>query len=99
MMRWPGIIRLDAFQLRALKCSGLPLHFFFQSIDEFALLNDDFIHLVNLVFQMSDVGFEALQPFGQFFVHGSFPESSHITAIRQSILLLVPECADEELRR
>jgi hypothetical protein len=70
MVRWPGVIGLDAFQLDGFKHIRLALHLLFQKLDEFALVGHNLVQLLDLMFQMGDVGFEPFEPLESFFVHG-----------------------------
>ncbi len=62
MMRRPGVVRLDAFQLNGFQHVRLPLHLFFQKLDELALPGHDLVQLFDLMFQMGDAGFELFEP-------------------------------------
>ncbi len=70
-MRRFGDVRLDALQFQRLHGGGLPLDFFFQPLQQFALLNDHAVQLLDLMFEMREV---RLQPFGAsgiFVCHGT----------------------------
>ena len=60
-MRRLLVIRLDALQFHRLHGCGLPLDFFFQSLQQFALLEKHAVHLLDLMFEMREV---RLQPVG-----------------------------------
>jgi hypothetical protein len=70
MMRRPGVVGLDTFQLHGFEHARLALHLFFQKLDEPALAGHDLVQLLDLVFQMGDVGFEPVEPLQGFSVHG-----------------------------
>lgn len=69
MMRRLGIVRLDAFQLHRLHRSGLALDFLLQAFHQLALLDDDVVELLHLMFQVRDVGFELFKTLGNFVGH------------------------------
>jgi len=68
-MRRLLVVRLDAFQLQRFHRAGLPLDFLFQALQQFALLDDDAVQLLDLVFQVSDVRFKFFGAPGIFVCH------------------------------
>ena len=62
MVRRLGIGGLDAFQFHGFQHAGLALHLFFQELDEFALIGQHFIQLLDLVFEVGDMRFKLFHP-------------------------------------
>ena len=62
MMRRLGIGGLDAFQFHGFQHAGLALHLFFQELDEFALIGQHFVQLLDLVFKVGDVRLKLFHP-------------------------------------
>lgn len=69
MMRRPGVVGLDAFQFQGFQHAGLALHLLFQKLDELALSGHHFIQLLDLMFEMREVGFKFFNPPGYFICH------------------------------
>ena len=59
-------VGLDALQFHRLHRSGLALDFPFQTLQQFALLDDDAVQLLDLMFQVRKVGFKLVQAPGIF---------------------------------
>ena len=57
MMRGPGIVGLDVFQLHGLQHAGLALHLFFEKLDELVLAGHNLVQLLDLMFEVGDAGF------------------------------------------
>jgi hypothetical protein len=68
-MRRLGIVVLDAFQFQRLHRGRLPLNFLLQSLQPFALLDHDAVQLLDLMFEMGNVGFKFFNPLGRFICH------------------------------
>ena len=68
-MRRPGIVRLDALQLQRFHRARLALDVFFQAIQQLALLDDDGVQLLDLVFEVRDGGFKFFGAPGIFVCH------------------------------
>jgi hypothetical protein len=61
IMRRLGDVGLDALEFLRLQRGGLLLHFLLQPLDKPALLDDDAVELLDLMFEVRDVRFEPLQ--------------------------------------
>ncbi len=68
-MRWLRVVGFDAFQLQRLHGGGLSLDFFFQPLQQFALLDDDRIQLLDLVFKVGQVCLQLVHAPGIFVCH------------------------------
>jgi len=68
-MRWLLVVRLDAFQLQRFHRARLPLDIFFQALQQFALLDDDAVQLLDLMFEMREVGLQFFSASGIFVSH------------------------------
>ena len=64
------VVRLDTFQFQRLHGSGLALDFLFQPLQQFALLNDDGVQLLDLMFEVREVGLQFFGAPGIFVCHG-----------------------------
>lgn len=69
MMRRPGIIGLDAFQLHGFQHAGLALHLLFQKLDEPALPRHHFVQLLHLMFEVREVRLKFFDAPGHFICH------------------------------
>jgi hypothetical protein len=69
MMRWLGIVVLEAFQFQSFQHAGLALHLFLQMLDKFALPGHHVVQLLDLMLKVGDVGFEFFHPLGNFICH------------------------------
>ena len=69
-MRRLGDVRLDAVQLHRFHRVGLALDFPLQAFEQFALLDDHAIQLLELVFEVGTVQFQFLKAPGLFIRHG-----------------------------
>jgi hypothetical protein len=63
------IIRLDALQLQRFHRARLALDIFFQALQQFALLDDDAVQLLDLVFEVREVRFKFFGAPGIFVCH------------------------------
>jgi len=68
-MRRLGVVRLDALQFQRFHGAGLALDFFLQALQQFTLLDDDGVQLLNLMLEVGEVGFEFVGAPGIFFSH------------------------------
>jgi len=68
-MRRLLVVGPDAFQFQRLHGGGLALDFFLEAFQQFALLDDDAVHRLNLVFKMREVRFEPLHAPGIIVCH------------------------------
>lgn len=68
-MRRLGVVGFDAFHFQRFHCGRLARDFLFQAFEQFALLDDDGVHLFDLMFEMRGVRFELAQACGNFIVH------------------------------
>ena len=71
MMRRLEIVRLDAFQFNRLHRGRLALNFLLQSLQPFALLDDDAVQLLDLVFEVRDVRFKFFSAPRMFVCHAA----------------------------
>jgi hypothetical protein len=62
-------VGLHTFQLDRLHDAGLPLRFLFEPVQEFSLLNDDPVQLLDLMLKVSKVRFQLLYALGVFVWH------------------------------
>jgi hypothetical protein len=69
MMRRFGIVVLDAFQFQSFEHARLALCLLFQNFDELALPGHHVVQLLNLMFKVGDVRFDALESLQGFIVH------------------------------
>ena len=60
---------LDTFQFLRLHSVGVPLNFLSEPLQEFALLNDDAVQLLHLMFEVRKVCFEPVHALGIFICH------------------------------
>lgn len=60
IMRGLGDVGLDALQLHGFHGGRLPLDLAFQALQQLALLDDDSVQLLELVFEVGEVGFQSL---------------------------------------
>jgi hypothetical protein len=82
VVRRLGIVGLDAFRFHGFQNCRLTLHLFLQMLHEPALFDDHPVQLFDLMFQMSDVRFDAFEPLQVFSVHGC--KSSQFFQTRQT---------------
>jgi hypothetical protein len=82
MMRRPGMVGLDVFQLHGLQHAGLALHLFFEKLDELVLAGHDLVQLLDLMFEVGDAGFKFFEPLKDVFVHAG--NGSQFSPIRQT---------------
>ena len=68
-MRWARVIGFHSVKFDALHDAGLALQLLFQTLQQLALLDHDFVQLVDMAFQMGDVRFEMLHSLNKFVVH------------------------------
>ena len=68
-MRRLLVVSLDPFQFHGFHGGGLAQDFLFQPVHQFALRNDHAVQLLDLVFEVGEVGFNFSQAFGKFVVH------------------------------
>ncbi len=68
-MRRRRVVGPDALQFQRLHGGGLPLNLFSQSLQQFALLDDHVVQLLDLVFEVGDMGLKVFNPTGRFFGH------------------------------
>jgi hypothetical protein len=72
-----GDVRFDALQLERFHRARLALDFFFQALQQFALFDDDAVQLLDLVFEMREVGFELVGAPGMFVCHAAILPARH----------------------
>ena len=70
-MRRLDVVRLDAFQFQRLHRAGLALDFFFQPLQQLALLDDDAVQLLDLMFEMREVRLQFFGAPGIFVCHAA----------------------------
>ena len=70
-MRRLLVVRFDAFQFDRLHGSGRPLDFFFQALQQFALLEKHAVHLLDLMFEVCEVRLQPVGASGIFVCHGT----------------------------
>jgi len=68
-MRRLLVVRLDALQFQCLHGGGLALDLLFQALQQFALLDDDAIQLLDQAFKMRGVRFKFFKAPGIFICH------------------------------
>ena len=68
-MRRLGVVGLDAFDFQRFHRAGLALNVLFQPFQQFALLDDDGVQLLNLMFKVREVGFQFFGAPGIFVCH------------------------------
>ena len=77
-MRRLLVVRLDALQFQILHGGGLPLHFFFEALQQFALFDDDAVQLLDLMLKVREVGFELVGAAGLCVSHaGDFARAGN----------------------
>jgi hypothetical protein len=81
-MRWRSIVGLDVFQLHGFEHAGLTLHLFFKKLDKLVLASHDLVQLLDLMFEVSDAGFQFFESLKDFFVHAG--NGSQFFPIRQT---------------
>ena len=69
MVRRPDVVVLDALHFHGLEQARLPLHLFFQNLDEPALVGHHRAHLLDLVFEVGDMRLQFFKPPGGFICH------------------------------
>ena len=62
-------VGLDAFKLQRLHGAGLPLNFLFDPVQQFALLYDHAIQLLDLMIEVCKVRFQPVHALGVFVWH------------------------------
>ena len=70
-MRRLLVVRLDAFQFQGFHRARLALNLFFQPLQQFPLLDDDAVQLLDLMFEMCDMRFEFFGAPGMFVSHAA----------------------------
>ena len=70
-MRRLRVVGLNAFQFQRFHRARLPLDFLFQTLQQFALLNDHAVQLLNLVFEMREVRLQFFGAPGMFVCHAA----------------------------
>jgi len=70
-MRRLDVVGLDAFEFQRFHCARLALDFFFQPLQQFALLDDDAVQLLDLVFEVRDVRFKFFSAPRMFVCHAA----------------------------
>ena len=68
-MRRLLLVGLDALQFQRLHGGGLALDVLFQALNQFALLDDHAVHLLDLMFEMREVRLELVHAPGSFVCH------------------------------
>ena len=68
-MRRLGIVRFDALQFQRFHRARLAQNFFFQALQQLALLDDDTVQLFDLMFEMREVGLQFFSASGIFVSH------------------------------
>jgi len=69
-MRRLVVVAFDAFEFQRFHRARLALHFFFQTLQQLALLDDDSVQLLDLMFKVREVGFNFFGAPGIFVCHG-----------------------------
>ena len=87
------VIRLDAFQFQRFHCARLALDIFFQPLQQFALLNDDAVQLLDLMFEMCDMRFEFFGAPGMFVCHAAILPARRREVETVSCLVGMARCA------
>jgi hypothetical protein len=64
-------VGFDALQFQRLHGGGVALDFFFQPVNELALLDDDAIELFHLMFEVREVRLELVHAPGMFVCHAN----------------------------
>ena len=70
-MRRLLIVRLDAFKFQRFHRARLPLDIFFQALQQFALLDDDAVQLLDLMFEVREVRLQFFSAPGMFVCHAA----------------------------
>ena len=68
-MRRFGVVGFDAFEFQRFHRVRLAMDFFFQSLQQFALLDDDAVQLLDLMFEVREAGFQFFGASGIFVGH------------------------------
>ncbi len=69
MMRRFDVVGFDALQFQSFHGGGLALDFLFQPLQQLALLDHDAVQLLDLVFEVGEVGFQFFGAAGMFVCH------------------------------
>jgi hypothetical protein len=71
VMRRLGVVGLDVIHFNRLHRSRLAQDFFFHALQKFPLRDDHAVQLLDLMFQVREVGFDFGEPGGGVFVHAN----------------------------
>ncbi len=93
-MRRLGVVAFDAFQFQCFHRARLPLDFFFQTLQQLALLDDDAVQLLDLMFKVREVGFNFFGAPGIFVCHENIlpAPSPEVEAVNDLALRRQPIC-------
>ena len=69
IMRRLGVVAFDALQFQRFHRARLPLDFLFQTLQQLALLDDDAVQLLDLMFEVCEVRFNFFSAPGIFVCH------------------------------
>ena len=64
-------VRLDALNFQGFHRPGLALDFFFQPLQQLGLFHHDAVQLLDLMFEVREVGFQFISPPGIFVSHAA----------------------------
>jgi hypothetical protein len=64
-----GDVGFDAFEFDGFHGGALALDFFFEPLDEFVLGDEDAVQLLDLMFEVREVGFQLVEASGSLIVH------------------------------